>query len=112
MPGYLKSAQFTAWYTNQTAQFKIIGSKAYIRFVHCKELFCIGNADLYKDMKYVKTEVKPSHGRYDVLVTFDDKKMTRLNSRPFRIIQSGSSALTRAWTTSLPWSTTSAKNRS
>lgn len=25
-------------------------------------------------MKYVKTEVKPSHGRYDVLVTFDDKK--------------------------------------
>lgn len=74
MPGYLKSAQFTAWYTNQTAQFKIIGSKAYIRFVHCKELFCIGNADLYKDMKYVKTEVKPSHGRYDVLVTFDDKK--------------------------------------
>ena len=74
MPGYLKSAQFTAWYTNQTAQFKIIGNKAYIRFVHCKELFCIGSADLYKDMKYVKTEVKPSYGRYDVLVTFDDKK--------------------------------------
>lgn len=74
MPRYLKSAQFTAWYTNQTAQFKIIGSKAYIRFVRCKELFCIGNADLYEDMKYVKTEVKPSHGRYDILVTFDDRK--------------------------------------
>lgn len=74
MPRYLKSAQFTAWYTNQTAVFKVIGSKAYIRFVNCKELFCIGSADLYKDMRYVKTEIKPSHGRYDVLVTFDDKK--------------------------------------
>ena len=51
--GVLKvCTQFTAWCTNQTAQIKIIGSKAYIRFVHCKELFCIGNADLYKDMKY------------------------------------------------------------
>lgn len=74
MPRYLKSAQFTAWYTNQTAQFKVLGSKAYIRFVNFKELFCIGSADLYKDMRYIKTEVKPSHGRYDVLVTFDDKK--------------------------------------
>lgn len=87
MPGYLKSAQFTAWYTNQTAQFKIIGSKAYIRFVHCKELFCIGSADLYKGMKYVKTEVKPSHGRYDVLVTFDDQmQMPEVPTNPKRII--------------------------
>lgn len=87
MPGYLKSAQFTAWYTNQTAQFKIIGSKAYIRFVHCKELFCIGSSDLYKGMKYVKTEVKPSHGRYDVLVTFDDQmQMPEVPANPKRII--------------------------
>lgn len=74
MPGYKRTLQHTAWFSNQIAKL-IIGEdgKAYLRFVHHKDLFCIGKASLYEGLQYVKTEIKPRHGGYILLITFDDE---------------------------------------
>lgn len=72
IPGYIRTAGSTAWWTSQTAKLLIRKGRAYLRFVNCKELLCIGKAPAFTGLSYVKTEVKPYHGQFCVLVTFND----------------------------------------
>lgn len=72
IPGYIRTTGATAWWTVQTARLSVVQGKAYLRFVHCKEPLCIGKASVFAGMTYVKTEVKPYHGQFCVMVTFDD----------------------------------------
>ena len=73
MPGYLRNSQYVAWFSNQTAKYSVEkDGRAYLRFTKNKDLFCIGKASLYIGLRYVKTEIKPQHGCYLILVTFDD----------------------------------------
>lgn len=87
IPGYLREERGTAWFTSQTAKFLERDGKCFLRFVNLKEPFCIGKASLYAGLKYVKTEVKPVHGRYVMLVTFDDQlKAVPVPAAPSRIL--------------------------
>ena len=87
IPGYIRTAGATAWWTNQTAKLSFTGGKAYLRFVNQKQTFCIGEASLYEGLSYVKTEVQPSHGSFRVLVTFDDQlKEAPVPEHPVRIL--------------------------
>lgn len=88
MPGYLKNPQYVAWFSNQTAKYSVEkDGKAYLRFTKNKDLFCIGKASLYAGLRYVKTEIKPKHGCYLILVTFDDGvELPKVPEKPKRII--------------------------
>ena len=88
MPGYLKNPQYVAWFSNQTAKYSVEkDGRAYLRFVHNETLFCIGKASLYTGLRYVKTEIKPQHGCYLILVTFDDgEELPKAPEKPKRII--------------------------
>lgn len=87
IPGYIRTTGATAWWTNQTAKLLFSDGKVYLRFVNQKQLFCIGKADLYESLTYVKTEVQPFHGQFRVLVTFDDHlKEASVPVHPERIL--------------------------
>ena len=88
MPGYLKNPQYVAWFSNQTAKYSVKkDGRAYLRFTKNKDLFCIGKASLYTGLRYVKTEIKPQHGCYLILVTFDDGvELPKAPEKPKRII--------------------------
>lgn len=87
IPGYKKNTEYTAWFTNQVAKLKEEDGKCYIQFVNNPDRFNIGNTAVYKDLKYVKTEIKPMYGKYCVLITFDDKiKEVKVPQRPKRIL--------------------------
>ena len=72
IPGYVKNLAMTAAYTNQTAKFIRKDGRAYLRFVNHRQPVLIGRESLYSDMTYVKTEVKPQHGGYSILLTFKE----------------------------------------
>lgn len=87
IPGYIRTTGSTAWWTVQTARLSFVQGKAYLRFVHCKEPLCIGKASAFADMTYIKTEVKPYHGQFRVMMTFDDhSKETPVPEHPSRIL--------------------------
>lgn len=72
IPGYIRTMTSTAWWTSQTARLSFVQGNAYLQFVHCREPLCIGKASAFSGMTYVKTEVKPYHGQFCVMATFDD----------------------------------------
>lgn len=87
IPGYIRTTGSTAWWTIQTARLSFVHGKAYLRFVHCKEPLCIGKTSAFTGMTYIKTEVKPYHGQFCVMVTFDDhSKETPVPEHPSRIL--------------------------
>ena len=85
-PGYIHDMT-TAWWTNQVCHLVFKDDRAYLKFTSLKELLCIGKADLYKDKKLVKTEIKPAFNRYLILLTFDDGiVMPKVPKYPARIM--------------------------
>ena len=74
LPGYIRTQQATAWWTKQTAKLFFLAGKAYLQFVNLKEALCIGKESQFQGVKYVKTEVKPFHGQFRILITLDDNK--------------------------------------
>ena len=87
IPGYIREDQATAWWTNQTAKMKVLEGKAFLQFVKCNEMLCIGSASRYAGLKYVKTEVKPAYGQYYIMVTMEDTTvMPVLGKNPARIL--------------------------
>ena len=87
LPGYLRTQQATAWWTKQTARLTFKAGRAYLQFVNLKEALCIGKESQYQGLKYVKTEIKPFHGQFRILITLDDR-MTEpvLPKNPKRIL--------------------------
>ena len=76
IPGYKHAAKMTAAYTSQTAVFSCQDGHAYLKFVN-----------LYADMTYAKTEVKPQYGGYTILVTFkEDLVLPEVPKQPKRIL--------------------------
>lgn len=87
LPGYIRTQQATAWWTKQTAKLSFQAGRAYLQFVNLKEALCIGKESQYQDMKYVKTEIKPFHGQFRILITLDDHvKEPELPADPKRIL--------------------------
>ncbi|WP_195251736.1 RNA-guided endonuclease InsQ/TnpB family protein [Coprococcus comes] len=87
LPGYIRTQQATAWWTKQTARFTFQAGKAYLQFVNLKEMFCIGKESQYRGLKYIKTEIKPFHGQFRILITLDDHiKEPELPEDPKRIL--------------------------
>ena len=86
-PGYIRTQQATAWWTKQTARFTFQAGKAYLQFVNLKEMFCIGKESQYRGLKYIKTEIKPFHGQFRILITLDDHmKEPKLPEDPKRVL--------------------------
>ena len=86
LPKYLKD-KTTAWFTNQTAKLIVQDGKVYLKFVNLNNMFYIGKQSLYQGLTYVKAEIKPSHGRYCVCITFnDDREMPEVPEHPERIL--------------------------
>lgn len=77
MPGYIRSEESTAHFTNQVAKMAVRGGKAYLVFSTPRGWdrpadICIGPASLFRG-KYRKLEVKPLHGRFRLLITCEAK---------------------------------------
>lgn len=86
-PGYIRTQQATAWWTKQTARLTFQAGKAYLQFVNLKEMFCIGKESQYRGLKYIKTEIKPFHGQFRILITLNDHvKEPELPENPKRIL--------------------------
>lgn len=63
------------------------GWKSIPSFYQKQGPFCIGKASLYIGLRYVKTEIKPQHGCYLILVTFDDGiELPKVPEKPKRVI--------------------------
>lgn len=87
LPGYIRTQQATAWWTKQTARLTFKAGRAYLQFVNLKEALCIGKESQYQGLKYVKTEIKPFHGQFRILITQDDRmKEPKLPEFPKRIL--------------------------
>ena len=87
LPGYIHAQQATAWWTKQTAKLSFKAGRAYLQFVNLKEALCIGKESQYQGLKYVKTEIKPFHGQFRILITLDDHvKEPELPKNPKRIL--------------------------
>ena len=87
LPGYIRNKQATAWWTKQTARLTFQAGKAYLQFVNLKEALCIGKESQYQSLKYIKTEIKPFHGQFRILITLDDHmKEPKLPEDPKRIL--------------------------
>ena len=71
IPGYIRTEEATAWFTNQTAKLteKENGEGHVLSFIDTEVTVGCGRIP----GKYIKTEVKPYHGEYRLLVTYDDK---------------------------------------
>lgn len=71
IPGYIRTEGATAWFTNQTAKLteKENGEGHVLSFIDTEVTVGCGRIP----GKYIKTEVKPYHGEYRLLVTYDDK---------------------------------------
>ena len=71
IPGYIRTGEATAWFTNQTAKLteKENGEGHVLSFIDTEVTVGCGRIP----GKYIKTEVKPYHGEYRLLVTYDDK---------------------------------------
>ena len=71
IPGYIRAEEATAWFTNQTAKLteKENGEGCVLFFIDTEVTVGCGHIP----GKYIKTEVKPYHGEYRLLVTYDDK---------------------------------------
>lgn len=87
IPGYVKNLAMTAAYTNQTAKFIRKDGHVYLQFVNHRQPVLIGKESLYSGMTYVKTEVKPQHGGYSILLTFkEDIILPEVPKFPKRIL--------------------------
>ena len=70
IPGYIRSAETTAWFTNQTAKLKDTGKGHVLSFINTKVTVGCGHIP----GTYVKTEVQPYHGDHRLLITYKDGK--------------------------------------
>ena len=72
IPGYIRSEETTAWFTNQTAKLekKKDGEGHILSFIDTEVTVECGHIP----GTYVKTEVKPYHGEYRLLITYKDGK--------------------------------------
>ena len=70
-PGYIQEKYATAKYTYQVCKLSKKNDKAYLTFTNCKEVLCIGPANLYKG-KFAQAEVLYLGGAYSIHVTMDD----------------------------------------
>lgn len=87
LPGYIHTQQATAWWIKQTAKLSFKAGRAYLQFVNLKEPLYIGKESQYQGLKYVKTEIKPFHGQFRILITLDDHtKEPKLPENPKRIL--------------------------
>ena len=85
IPGYIREAETTAWFTNQTAKLteKEDGKGHVLSFTGSEVTVGCGHIP----GRYIKTEVKPYHGEYRLLVTYDDKAGTpEVPEHPERIM--------------------------
>lgn len=85
MPGYIRTKEATAHFTSQVAKVTAAGDGC-LRLTFSTPrgwerapVLYLGSASLLKG-KYVKLEVKPYHGKYRLLLTYEDK--TEMPGRP------------------------------
>ena len=70
IPGYIQSEETTACFTNQTAKLWVkANGKNIISFIGTKVTAGCGSIP----GTYIRTEVKPYHGDYRLLITYDNK---------------------------------------
>ena len=84
IPGYKRTDETTAWFTNQTAKLakKEDGEGHFLSFIGTEVTAGCGHIP----GTYIKTEVQPYHGGYRMLVTYDDKAGSpEVPERPERI---------------------------
>ena len=85
MPGYIRAKEATAHFTNQVAKIAVAGDgRLRLTFSTPRgwekaPVLYLGPASLLKG-KYVKLEVKPYHGKYRLLLTYEDR--TEMPGRP------------------------------
>ena len=84
-PGYIREAETPAWFTNQTAKLtEKADRKGHVLSFTGSEV-TVGCGHI--PGRYIKTEVKPYHGEYRLLVTYDDKAGTpEVPEHPERIM--------------------------
>lgn len=91
IPGYIRTKETTAHFTNQAAKLITTDGHLMIRFNIPRGWekiapLPIGPESLLQG-KYIKLEVKPSHGRYRILFTYEDgKKEPEVPKHPERIL--------------------------
>ena len=71
LPGYIRERETTACFTRQVCKTKEVDGRLYLDFTRYGDLFRIGKPSLLPG-KFVRAEVKPFHGRYQLLLTSDD----------------------------------------
>ena len=82
-PGYKKKDMDTAWFSNQVARMKDAGKKAVLSFVNSDAAVTVRKPA----GEYVKTEVRPCYGGFEVIVTSDDEvKEVPVPDRPGKIM--------------------------
>ena len=82
IPGYLKKAETTACFTNQTARMSMrMNGKRVLGFPGGMKVRCGAF-----EGTYIKTEIQPYHRGYRILVTYDDKaEVPKMPEHPDRI---------------------------
>ena len=82
IPGYIRTEETTASFTNQTARLRDTGKGCVLSFIGTGVTAGCGDIP----GTYIKTEVQPYHGEYRLLVTYDDKaESPEVPERPVRI---------------------------
>ena len=71
IPVYIQGKEATACFTKQVCKIKEVDDKLYLDFSRYRGLFKIGKPSLIPG-KFIKAEIKPSHRRYKLLLTYDD----------------------------------------
>lgn len=86
-PPKYKRDKATATFTNQVAKISFVKGRAYIAFTGYDTPFCIGSADDYEGLKYVRTEILPFYNTYRICVTFEDKvKSIKVPKHPTKVL--------------------------
>ena len=63
----------TITFTSQISKISYADNKAWISIAGCKDKICIGSSDLYKNMKYIQTEITYKHNHFELHITSEDK---------------------------------------
>lgn len=67
-PGYTKAPRATATYTNQVVKAHASKGRTFLSFPGCSLAVCVG----VESSRFIRAEVKPCHGGYRILATFED----------------------------------------
>ena len=83
-PGYKKVVYYNIYLTNQICKYHCSGGKGLVLIPGTDTYICVGK-ECYD--KYVKTEIRPVHGHFRLLITFSKKgEAIKAPKRPKRIL--------------------------